>query len=46
MMKHEALSHLPDIPYCKFDKFKEVMLSDTKDILSKPKKNKQKKHTL
>ena len=23
----EAISHLPDIPYCKFDKFKEVTLS-------------------
>ena len=33
----EAISHLPDIPYCKFDKFK-VTLSDTKDILSKAKK--------
>ena len=31
----EAISHLPDIPYCKFDKLKEVTLSDTKDILSK-----------
>ena len=29
----EAINHLPDIPYCKFDKFKEVTLSDTKDIL-------------
>ena len=34
----EAISHLPDIPYCKFDKFKEVTLSDIKDILSKAKK--------
>ena len=34
----EAISHLPDIAYCKSDKFKEVMLSDTKDILSKAKK--------
>ena len=34
----EAISHLLDIPYCKFDKFKEVTLSDTKDILSKAKK--------
>ena len=25
---------MPDIPYCKFDKFKEVTLPDTKDILS------------
>ena len=38
----EAMSHLPDIPYCKFDKFKEVTLSDTKDILSKAKKKKKK----
>ena len=36
---NEAISHLPDIPYCKFDKFKEVTLSDTKDILSKAKKS-------
>ena len=34
---NEAISHLPDIPYCKFDKFKELTLSDTKDILSKAK---------
>ena len=34
---NEAISHLPDIPYCKCDKFKEVTLSDTKDILSKAK---------
>ena len=24
----EAISHLPDIPYCKFDKFKVTTLSD------------------
>ena len=36
---NEAVSHLPDIPYCKFDKFKEVMLPDTKDIVSKAKKS-------
>ena len=36
---NEAISHLPDIPYCKFDKFKEVTLPDTKDIPSKAKKN-------
>ena len=36
---NEAISHLPDIPYCKFDKFKEVTLPDTKDILSKAKKS-------
>ena len=34
---NEAVTHLPDIPYCKFDKFKEVTLPDTKDILSKGK---------
>ena len=42
----EATSHLSDIPYCKFDKFKEVTLSDTKDILSKAQKRKKKKCTL
>ena len=30
---------MPDIPYCKFDKFKEVTLPDTKDIVSKAKKS-------
>ena len=30
---------MPDIPYCKFDKFKEVTLLDTKDIVSKAKKS-------
>ena len=34
---NEAISHLLDIPYCKLDKFKEVTLPDTKDILSKAK---------
>ena len=32
---NEAISHLPDIPYCKFDKLKEVTLSDTKDSYPK-----------
>ena len=36
---NESISHLPDIPYCKFDKFKKVTLQDTKDILSKAKKS-------
>ena len=30
---------MPDIPYCKFDKFKEVTLPDTKDIVSIAKKS-------
>ena len=34
----EVTNHLPDIPYCKLDKFKEVTLTDIKDILSKAKK--------
>ena len=37
----EVTNHLPDIPYCKPDKFKEVMLTDIKDILSKAKKKKK-----
>ena len=36
---NEAVSHLPDILYCKFDKFKEVTLPDTKDFVSKAKKS-------
>ena len=33
--------HLPDIPSCKLDKFKEVTLTDMKDILSKERKKKK-----
>ena len=40
----EEISHLPDIPYCKLDKFKEVTLTDMKDILNKAKKQKKKKN--
>ena len=39
----EVINHLPDIPYCKLDKFKEVTLTVIKDILSKAKKKKKKK---
>ena len=34
----EVIHHLPDIPYCKLDKFREVTLTDIKHILSKTKK--------
>ena len=32
---NNEIRHLPDIPYCKLDKFKEGTLTDMKDILSK-----------
>ena len=41
----EEISNLPDSPYCKLDKFKEVTLTDMKDILSKKTKNKKKTTT-
>ena len=39
----KEIRQLPDIPYCKLDRFKEVTLTDMKDILSKAKKKKKKK---
>ena len=41
----KEISHLLDIPYCKLDEFKEVTLTDMKDILSKAKRKRKKKHT-